>query len=235
MIVRPGDGSQLLITQPDHAALAARIMREWRLDGLPQSPRRDDILLAVAEHDNGWHEVDAAPVVDAASGGILDFVALPYELRTGVWPRAVRRLEAWPYAAALVAQHALHVYRRYLEDPQWIPFFDTMQAMRDEALERAAGASLAQFIDDYRFVRIGDLASLTFCNGWSETQDEYGCSFTLDGTRLLVSPDPFGGELVPLEVPARRLTERTFTTPEAAAAAFARAEVVTVSGTAAAR
>src|SRR5687767_13560839 len=128
MIIRPANGSQLLITQPDHAALAADIMRHWQADGLPDSPRRALILFAICEHDNGWAEVDAAPIVDASSGRILDFVNAPDVVRRDVWPRGVERLAAMPYAAALLAQHALHIYRRYHAASEWAPFFLEMQA-----------------------------------------------------------------------------------------------------------
>jgi hypothetical protein len=235
VIIRPDGDGLLLITQPDHAALAGRIMHAWQDDELQRSPRRDDILLAVAEHDNGWHEVDAAPVVDAATGTLLDFVGVPYELRTGVWPRAVTRLAETPYAAALVARHALHVYRRYQDDEVWKPFFAQMTVLCDDMLARVADARPDEFHHDYRFVRIGDLASLTFCNGWRETQDEFGCTFTVDGDRLRVSPDPFDGRTVALEVPARRLAQASFDSADAAALAFSRAPRLALRGAATAR
>ena len=117
MIVRVNGSSQLLITQPDHAALAALVMRQWRAGGLLQAPRLSSILLAVEQHDNGWREVDAAPLVDGGTGRVLDFIGAPDEVRRAVWPRGVDRLAATPYAAALVAQHALHIYRRYRDNP----------------------------------------------------------------------------------------------------------------------
>src|SRR5215203_3779305 len=59
MIIRPHGSTQLLVTQPDHAALAGRIMERWAADDFPASPRRPEILRAIAEHDNGWLDVDA--------------------------------------------------------------------------------------------------------------------------------------------------------------------------------
>src|SRR5262245_58022953 len=112
MIIRRRDSSLLLITQPDHAALAARIMRHWVAEAFQDSPRHAGILAAVEAHDNGWLEVDAAPLVEAASGKLVDFVDAPDEIKQGVWPRAVDGLRAEPYQAALVAQHAVHVYGR---------------------------------------------------------------------------------------------------------------------------
>ena len=73
MIVRTSDHVWHLITQPDHAALARRIME--RFVPLHDVERRASILLAVEEHDNGWRELDAAPTVNPANGQIFDFVS----------------------------------------------------------------------------------------------------------------------------------------------------------------
>ncbi len=203
VIIRPAPGSPLLITQPDHAALAARIMAQWRADELPESSRRADILLAVTEHDGGWLEIDHTPMRNDA-GEILDFMTAPVEIRQGVWPRAVARLGHAPYAAALVAQHAIHVYARYRADDRWQAFFRDMELRRDAQLRAAAPATPEELLADYRFVRIGDLLSLTFCAGWTNAQtDPYGYVARLDDTRLTIEPDPFAGGQVALVVPAR--------------------------------
>ncbi|MGH9312681.1 MAG: DUF3891 family protein [Vicinamibacterales bacterium] len=231
MIVRPAGSSQLLITQPDHAALSARIMRQWRAGGFPDAPRRSSILLAIEEHDNGWREVDAAPVVDGVTGRILDFVSAPDPIRRAVWPRGVDRLAGTPYAAALVAQHAVHIYRRNRDDPQWAPFFTEMEATRDRHLHSAGALSLDEVLREYAFVRIGDLASLTFCNGWIELQtDDAGYAIRLDGTRLTITPDPFEGRQIAIEIAARELPNRPFRSPSEAHAAFSGAREVAVTG-----
>jgi hypothetical protein len=223
MIVRPAGPSQLLITQPDHAALSARIMREWRAGGFLDAPRRSSILLAIEEHDNGWREVDAAPVLQDGTGRILDFMTAPDPIRRAVWPRGVERLSGHPYAAALVAQHALHIYRRYRNDPEWTPFFTEMEAARDRHL-RASGLPLADLVREYVFVRIGDLVSLTFCNGWVERQvDEAGYTVRFQESRLVIIPDPFEGRQFAIEVPARKLPAAPFRSPAEARTAFASA------------
>lgn len=238
MIVRSDGSSQLLITQPDHAALAACIMRGWRANGLPDAPRQSVILYAVEEHDNGWREVDAAPVVDGVTGRILDFVSAPARIRRMVWPRGVERLAATPYAAALVAQHAVHVYRRHRSDPGWTPFFAEMEAVRNRHLDIAnqrqpAPLTLDDLLRDYFFVRAGDLASLTFCNGWTGIQtDDAGYAIRLEGTRLAITPDPFEGREVALEIAARELPNRPFRSASEAEHAFSEAPHVVVKGVA---
>jgi hypothetical protein len=232
MIVRPNGTTRLLITQPDHAGLAARIMRHWRADGFPDAPRRPSILLAIEEHDNGWREVDVAPLLDDSTGRILDFVEAPAPIRRAVWPRAVERLRTTPYAAALVAQHALHVYRRYRTDPEWGEFFTGLEADRDRRL-RDAAVALDDLLREYAFLRIGDLASLTLCNGWTEEQvDDAGSGYhiRLLGNRLTIQPDPFEGREVRLEIAARELPNRAFRSAADAHEAFSAAPIAVVTG-----
>jgi hypothetical protein len=235
MIVRPHGATQLLITQPDHAALAGRVMRQWAAGAFRHTPQRAAILTAIDEHDNGWREPDSSPIVDG-TGRILDFIAAPDEIRRGVWPRGIERLAATPYAAALVAQHALHIYHRYRDRPDWAPFFVSMASARDRHLVAAGGVTLADLLRDYLFLRIGDLLSLTFCNGWADVQTDdvgSGCSMRLDGTRLIVTPDPFEGREVPLEIAARELPGRPFRSAAEARELFELAPAVVVKGVAA--
>ncbi|MCA1562503.1 MAG: DUF3891 family protein [Acidobacteria bacterium] len=235
MIIQLNGSSQVLITQPDHAALAFRIMRQWRANGFPDAPQHCVVLHAIEEHDNGWREADVAPVVDDVTGRVLDFVSAPDDVRRAVWPRGVERLAARPYAAALVAHHALHVYRRHRSDSHWAPFFTDMEAARDRHLHTAAPLTLDDLLRDYFFLRIGDLASLTFCNGWTEIQtDDTGSGYAMrfDGTRLTITPDPFEGREVLLEITARELRTRPFRSASEAQHAFSAAREVVVKGVA---
>jgi hypothetical protein len=227
MIVRRHDPVLHLITQPDHAALARRVMERWA--PLHDAERRASILLAVEEHDNGWLEPDAEPLVDA-EGGVYDFINTPVHVRQGVWPRGVARLaEDDEWAAALVAQHAITVYDRYRPDPAWSEFFPRMQHLRD-ALLTATRRTQGQLEHDYAFVRIGDLISLIFCNEWSEAQSFDRWSFRRDNDRVLVSPDPFGGREIPLAVKARELPRRSYASDQDLRQAVRNAAVVTLTG-----
>lgn len=220
------------ITQPDHAALAGRLMSRWAADGLPQSPRRSDILLAVGGHDNGWREIDRAPLVAESGGPALDFVTLPAPLRQAVWPRVTGELESTPYAAALVAEHALVAYRRYQTDPGWVPFFEEMTAIRDRHLQ-SSGVLLDDLQRDYAFVRLGDIASLSFCGvDMTGLGTEFGYELRLEGSRLTFTPDPFDGAAIPLEVPYRELTARAFASAGEARRAWEAAGTRTLHGTA---
>jgi hypothetical protein len=207
MIIRRDGHAYVFITQPDHAALSRRIMRHCV--ALLHHPRAASILLAIGEHDNGWAEPDAEPLADPATGEPLDFVHAPAAVRQGVWPRGVERLEADPWAAALVAQHAVAVYDRYRADGRWTAFFRQMESLRDSLVVRANGAA-ADLLADYRFVRLGDLISLVFCTYWTEPQRYSDWIVSRAGDAVSVAPGVFDVETIPVSVPAKRLPLRPY-------------------------
>jgi hypothetical protein len=231
MIIRRLAASRQLITQPAHAALAERIMRNWQVDGLPDSPRRRSILQAIAHHDDGWAAVDQALVVDETTGQLLDFIEVTDQVKRETSLHGIEQLSPDPYAAALVAQHRLHVYRRYAEHPDWRGFFPQVTAARDSHLGAAGHGSLDDLLRDYKLVRAADLASLAFCNIWKEVAaDECGYAMRLEGTTLFISPDPFGGRTIEIDVEAREIGTQSFDSPAAARHAVAAAPVVKLDG-----
>jgi hypothetical protein len=229
MIVRP-QPEHLYITQPDHAALAAEALSHWQDDGFVNHPRRDVILLAAREHDNGWIEEDAETHIDD-KGRPLDFVAVAAAVRQRIWPRAVERMALRsPYAATLIAQHAITVYSATRTDPAWDQFFERMTALRDRLL---AGAGLAPEVmaADYGFVNAADRMSLAFCTGWREPLESMGRRIILGPRNMLeVTPDPFAGRRVPLRINGRQIPDRTYATAAEFRAALETAPVVVLEG-----
>lgn len=219
MIVRPGDGVLHLVTQPDHAALARRLMTLW--PSLQKAERRRDILTALEHHDRGWQHADAAPTVDPATGRIHDFVHAPVEVRQAVWPVSVDRLAAAPWAAALVAHHALSIYDRFRGDVAWDAFFAGMTTARDAHLA-ASGGDLKALARDYVYVRLGDLLSLTFCTAATEPATLGPWTIRRDRSRLHVEPNPFVLD-VPFAVEAREIADVPYRTDAALRAALAAA------------
>ena len=176
---------------------------------LTEHPRRSSILLAVAEHDNGWTEPDAAPLIDPATAIPFDFISAPTDMRQSVWPRGVARLAYDPWAAALVAQHAIVIFHRYRSDTAWTQFFGEMEAMRREMVE-ASGLLLQELLADYWFLGLGDLISLTFCNGWTDVQAFDPWSVGLSRSQVFVSPDPFDGTAIPIAIEAKEIPRRAY-------------------------
>ena len=229
VIIQQRKAHLLLITQPDHAALAGRIMRAWTLGRLPDHPRREEILAATDHHDNGWQEEDTELHVNE-SGDPLDFVAVPPHVKQRIWPRAAERWAARsPYVAALIAQHALTVHAPLAQDPSWGRFFRVMTRTRDELLARS-GVAPEDLAADYPFVRTGDQLSLIFCNGWTAPLTGIEYKAILSGITLQITPDPFTGVRVPLEVTARSLPAARYGSAAGLRAALADAPAVTLAG-----
>jgi len=216
----------VLITQPDHAALARRIMEHCV--SLVEHPRRDAILRAIGDHDNGWAETDAAPEADAATGDVVDFIHAPLSVRLSVWPRTIAGLADEPYAAALVAHHAMFAYDRFREEPDWTAFFAAMDASRRDMLQ-ASGGSMEELLADYAFLRLGDLISLAFCTGSTTAQSFRDWTVQLVGPRVVVTPGIFGGAPVPFGVAARAVRP-PFASNDELQAAWERSAIAIIQG-----
>ncbi len=207
VIVTAEAGWLRLVTQGDHAAGAADLLALWRADGLPAHPRRSELLAATREHDNGWREADAAPRLDPR-GRPLDFRRYPEAQRRELWRRGVARLAAdRPYAALLVAEHALVLHRERAAEPEWAPFLRALEEQKQE-LAAAVALSAAELAADYRLLHLADLLSLTACGAW-EAFEACGLRGRRRGETLFVEPFPLVGSTA-FAVPCRRIPDRRY-------------------------
>ena len=209
MIIRREPDALLFMTQHDHARLASDLLSHWTADGFTDHPRRDALLIAAREHDNGWREVDESPPFDASTGAPLDFISIDDATKRSIWPRAVDRLSATSaYAAALVAQHAIFIHDANRQEPAWTAFFDEMAARREKLLKGIDHTS-RELEEDYRFLAVVDLLSLAFCNAWSDERERFGCRVRYAGEGIDVHPALFSSA-VTLRIRARRLPDRRY-------------------------
>ena len=148
MIVRLVRDRILLIAQPDHAHVARTIMESCV--PLAARPRRDAILHAIGEHDNGWAEEDAAPIVDPETGSVGDFARLP--------------------------------------------------------------------------------PPLAFCTASPDAQRFGAWTVQPSGTRIVVTPDVFGGATIPIEINAREIRRHTFRSDADLRHALSEANTTTLRG-----
>ena len=228
MIIRHDGTSLLFVTQPDHARLAADLLNQW--NGVADHPRRSALLLAAREHDNGWRELDEELVFDPREGRALDFITAPDPVKHAIWPRGVDRLaDASPYAAALVAQHAIFVYGGHREEPGWAAFFAAMRTRRDD-LRARAGQTPEELEADYPYLAIVDLLSLTFCNAWRDDHERFATRTHCDDRGIVIAPSPFAADPVALRVRARRMPDRRYASAADLRAAFEEAPVEIIEG-----
>ncbi len=233
MILRRDGTDWLYINQLDHSRLAGRLMASWQADGFPARPTRAKVLQATSDHDLGWQIPDAVPRI-SAEGQPYDFVSVPLEIKQPPFGRAVETLAAEdPYVPALVAQHAITVYRRFASEPAWRGFFGPLESWRDDLVAQAVPGGFESFLQDYTMVGLGDLFSLMYCNGWQDPYLMEGYHAILRDNCLTISPDPFAGATVALEVVARRIPARVYASDQDLRATLAEAVPERLTGVAA--
>ena len=209
MIVVAEQDTWLFITQPDHAAFAAELTSLWRAEGVPDHPRRADLLFAVREHDNGWREADAAPRWNREQRRPHDFLTVPREARIEVWERGVSRFAGErPYAALLITRHARRLHR----DRRGVDGWEDLLEMLDElerGLAEATGADEEEIADDDRILDRADTLSLAACSRWTDPFEVHGVrARQADGT-LGLDPFPLAGATT-FRVPCRRIAIRDY-------------------------
>ncbi|HVS02886.1 MAG TPA: DUF3891 family protein [Thermoanaerobaculia bacterium] len=209
MIVSGMGATLRLVTQPDHARLAAELLALWRLPKLVDHPRRAGLLVAVREHDNGWREADAAPRVDPASGAPCSFLDAPDEVRREVWRRGSRRYAASdPYVALLITRHALELLGDRRGEEAWQPLLAELDERHDELCERCELAEV-EVAADYRWLAVGDLLSLTACSGGPESRSRHEYRAQLVDATLHLAPFPLAGTTT-FSIPCRRIPARRY-------------------------
>jgi hypothetical protein len=196
----------LLITQPDHARFSAELLSLWR--ALADHPRREELLFAVREHDNGWRETDSAPHCDTERGRPHDFISLPQRERIELWQRGTARFAGErPYASLLIVRHAIRLHQER-KGEEWQEFREYLDELY-QGLAEETGAPEEEVEADYRWLDLADLISLAVCNGWSEPFERYGFRGQFQEGTLQLEPFPLAGATA-FRIPCRRIPVRAY-------------------------
>ena len=143
MLKTKQDDEWWLITQPAHAELAGQMAAHWGNDTFASPGHfatsthpdrlKQEVLLAIAEHDNGWWEWEADPVLspdNALPQGLAEVVANP-EHGMERWRKGIPRLPAnHPYASLLISDHASWLYTAQFDPQHSQEFTHPLQAQR---------------------------------------------------------------------------------------------------------
>jgi hypothetical protein len=253
------DGRLLCANQTSHAHMAAEFIRHWGGDGkgdFAPLPLFDLTLLATAQHDNGWHEWEAAPLL-RADGFPMDFLHWGNALgKLDLWRRGIAR--AWaqhPCASVLVGQHARLLYVEFPNDrlpPDVQAATDAFNAEQDAAVDVArtlfAGdAEMTRWLAPAsveahaRLLQFGDFASLQVAMPWAQRRvlrrcplDDRGgfTEIAMEHTwghgagEITFDPWPYSVDAFTVAIHGRVLTQRTFATEAEYNAALATAPML---------
>jgi len=212
MIVSAVSGQFLVVTQADHARFAADLLRLMPRQETAFHPRRELLLRAVADHDNGWWESDSSPRRNPTGTAPLDFREVDDLDRLEIWRRGIDRFGSTePYVAAMVAGQALRLLGGRIEAGEaWRTFLGETVGRRDE-FATAAGVTLEALVEDDGWLALADELSLALCTGDPTFVDRPGwrvdVALSCDGARLAVAPFPLAGATT-LSLPCRLLEMR---------------------------
>jgi hypothetical protein len=132
-----------LVTQPDHGGLAGTLAAHWGNKEFAQpgdyepaangEELRREVVLAIAEHDNGWWEWEADPPLSPDDGlpqGLSEVLKHPLEGMER-WRLGIPRLAArHPYASLIISYHAYWLYATQFEPDAPAEFTHQLQRTR---------------------------------------------------------------------------------------------------------
>ncbi|MGH9363287.1 MAG: DUF3891 family protein, partial [Thermoanaerobaculia bacterium] len=126
-----------------------------------------------------------------------------------IWERGAARYAASrPYAALLVAHHALQLFAERRGDPAWQGLFELLDELHSELLA-ATAIPEEELAADYRFLDLADLASLAASNRWREPFHRHGVAGRFAAGRLALDPFPLAGATT-FTIPCRRVPRRAY-------------------------
>ncbi len=103
MIRRETADGWLLISQIDHAVLAAEVAAAWGNDDVPTLPLRDELLRAIRLHDDGWYDWEQVPTIVPETGKPRDFTEMPMAEAATIWTESVELAARGPVSTAAAA------------------------------------------------------------------------------------------------------------------------------------
>jgi len=223
-----GASRWVLIPQVEHARLAARLVEAWDDRSIVEHPARDEVVAAIAHHDDGWDRWERSPEVDRESGRPIAFDEMPLAESLAIWRssidacRALGNLAPWMVAghfhARLLDSSKAHTaaasaWWREIE-PRQARWFDAWLAQSPQQHDRSAAKVALAYLQAF------DAVSLWFCCA-ERTQPHQWASpgaMTLlmtptQADRVIIAPWPLRTDSLELavagaSVPAIRYADR---------------------------
>jgi hypothetical protein len=240
MIRRDAGDDWLLISQVDHARIAAEIAEVWGNEQFASLPYQDLLVHAIRHHDDGWAAWEEAPTIDPETGAPRDFLEMPISDAAAIWTRSIEIcLRRSPWCGLWVSRHFCHLaefahkHRDVRSDRDTASAFLAAQRELRLLWRRQIGivanpeGLAASETAGYEWLRWFDRFSLWLCcaeRSLPETlhlPDGGAVRLTArNANRITLDPFPFRDATLQLTVSAARLGRRKRTSDEELRAAL---------------
>ncbi|MFK9092616.1 DUF3891 family protein [Bacillus salipaludis] len=106
MIIRKREDSFIMIEQHDHAKISGIIAQHWKNDYFFGMDWKDEVVLAIREHDRGWIEADSDPLWNTRQDKPYSFTDYPIVSKLAFYKKGIDEVEIKSkYASLLCSLH----------------------------------------------------------------------------------------------------------------------------------
>ncbi|MBS4215221.1 DUF3891 family protein [Neobacillus rhizophilus] len=106
MIIYEQEDSFIMIKQDDHARISGIFAQSWKNDYFYGMDLKDEVVLAISEHDRGWIEADEWPLWNDEKDKPYSFIDHPMTLKTAIYKKGIDEVELMSkYASLLCSLH----------------------------------------------------------------------------------------------------------------------------------
>ncbi|MFJ7729885.1 DUF3891 family protein [Neobacillus sp. NPDC097160] len=106
MIIRKWEDSFIMIKQHDHAKISGIISQQWKNDYFFGIDWKDEVVVAIREHDRGWIEADSDPLWNTGQDKPYSFTDYPIESKLAFYTKGIDEVEIKSkYASLLCSLH----------------------------------------------------------------------------------------------------------------------------------
>jgi hypothetical protein len=231
MIRRDAGDDWLLISQVEHARIAAEMAEAWGNKQLAPLPMRDLLLHAIRHHDDGWAEWERAPRVNPDSGAPRDFLEMPIPDAAAIWGRSIEICaQRSPWCGLWVSRHFCHLaelahnHREDRFDREAASAFLVAQQERQSHWRGQIGLDVERALETagFEWLRWFDRLSLWLCCGERSLSETMllpdGGAVRLaprNAAEITLAPFPFRSATLRLTVSASRLRRQQFNSDDA--------------------
>lgn len=164
-IISPsGEKLWLLISQVEHARVSGELVANMR------ESFADEVVDAIAHHDDGWAAWEAQPKLNPEIGAPFSFLEMPVAAALVIWDHSIAAAEKFgPLAAYMVAGHFYNLLgnSEHAKDPLANAWLTAKRKQRttwlDEWVRADSAASLDFAKTAQQLLLVADLFSLWLC------------------------------------------------------------------------